>query len=109
MSLDFYIYDKGRNTGCVIELFHQNITHNVSPMWHKAGIYNELYNSDKSKIKGITGLLKMGLAKMKTDPEEYKKLNPPNGWGNYEHAIEFLEEVIKGCKEYPEAYVGISK
>lgn len=40
--------------------------------------------------------------------KEYIALNPPNGWGNYEGAVEFLAAIHKACCEYPdyELYVG---
>jgi hypothetical protein len=45
---------------------------------------------------------------MKARLEEYQKLNPENGWGSYETALAFLEEIINACEEYPDATIRIS-
>lgn len=109
MSLDFYIVDEGKASGKEIELFSKNITHNISPMWRKAEIFDELYESDGKQPKEIVEQLEQGLFMMQINSEDYKLLNPKNGWGNYEYAIKFLSQVIEACKLYPEAKIKISR
>lgn len=103
MSLDFSLY-KTQPT----EVFSGNATHNLGRMWHKAGIHDALYESKDKLASSIILFLEAGLEKMKAEPDEYRKLNAPNGWGTYEGAIRFLEEVISACKEYPDAKIYIS-
>jgi len=109
MSLDFYIVDEGKSSGIEIELFSKNITHNVSPMWRKTEIFDELYESHGKQPKEIVYKLEQGLLMMQIHSEDFKLLNPKNGWGSYENAIKFLSEVIEACKLYPEAKVRISR
>lgn len=109
MSLDFYIVDEGKASGKEFELFSKNITHNVTPMWRKAEIFDELYESHGKQPKEIVEQLEQGLFMMQIHSEEYKLLNPANGWGNYEYAIQFLSNVIEACKLYPEAKIKIWK
>ena len=37
---------------------------------------------------------------------ELKKLNPPNGWGSYEGAIEFIHNLANDCEEHPDEEIG---
>ena len=90
------------------EVFEANITHNLGSMAEKAGIYNHLWRPDEIKITKAEQLIEpltLGLKKMKDNPEEYKKLNPENGWGSYGVFIPWIEEYLEACKEHPKATV----
>ena len=74
--------------------------------------FNDYYTRLK-KMEGSQGLkesqvgdlyIQIGEAieKMESNPEKYKAMNPPNGWGNYEGALEVLKEMAKVAFEYPE-------
>ncbi len=102
MSIDFTL----RN---VQDVYDNNITHNVSPMWKLAGIYDDIYNSHGYTAKDILPRLEKGLQKMKEFPQSFEALNADNGWGNYLDALKFLEDIIRGCKEYPNSEIAISK
>jgi hypothetical protein len=104
MSLDFSL-EKTQPT----EVYSGNMTHNVSPMWDLAGIYDDLYNSDGKKADDIVINLWNGYNKMVKNPKKFQKLNPENGWGSYETALTYLKEIIDACGEYPEAIIRISK
>lgn len=45
------------------------------------------------------------ITRMRADPDTYRAMNPENGWGNYEGALEFLEEILAACKRLPNAIV----
>lgn len=85
-----------------------NYTFNVAPMFQlalgKGGIkqLNEL-----SREKCIK-LLKIGIKDMKEKPEIYKKLNPKNGWGNYEGALTTLIKILDTLEENHNAQVSIN-
>jgi hypothetical protein len=104
MSLDFYIKRK-----IMSEVYWGNMTHNVSTMWVEAGIYDSLYNSHGLKAGSIIFNLEEGLQKMTENPEKYKKLEPDNGWGTYDGAIKYLEEIILACKNNKKGIIHISK
>lgn len=103
MSLDFYL-EETKPT----EIYWKNVTHNLCPMWRKADIFDDLYESDGKKASEILDNLKVGLEKMLGDVMGYTKLNPENGWGDYNGAIDFLTETIKACEESPQAIIRIS-
>lgn len=110
MSLDFYLevpVDVGGKEPHVVGLFSRNITHNVAPMWVKAGVYDALYNSEGKQAREIIETLSSGENNMLANSAEYIALNPSNGWGNYNGALDFLQGVLAACKEYPKATIRI--
>jgi hypothetical protein len=104
MSLDFYL-SAMRPTS----VFSGNATHNLTAMWREAGVYDALYMSEGKTAGEILHVLREGLSRMRRHPEVFEALNPANGWGNYEVAVSFLEDVVKACDTYPDATVGIWK
>lgn len=80
-------------------------THNLAPMWRIAGVMDALYESDGHRAGEFLPVLRAGLAHMEAHPDVYTPLNPANGWGNYEGALEFLREWIAECEPRPEATI----
>lgn len=83
--------------------YEKNYTYNVSPMFYEA--FGE---PGINLIEGKTGKeclvkLKKGLSEMKNNKEKYEAMNPENGWGRYEGAVEVVETLIKWAKEAPKA------
>lgn len=85
-----------------------NATHNLMPMWSKAGCYSALYESHGKPAKEILSPLIQGLTDMLKNSEEYRKLEPSNGWGDYDGAISFLVQVIKDCASNPDTNIEVS-
>ena len=50
-------------------------------------------------------ILKSMIEEMKKNPEKYKKLNPKNGWGNYEGALKFFEDAYNAMLISPECKI----
>ena len=88
-------------------VYSDNYTGNVCPMWNKAGVCDTLYTSSGKKASEITEVIRKGITAMKADPDEYKKLNPDNGWGNYEGALKFLEDLLRNLEEWPDSTIAI--
>ena len=109
MSLDIWLSFESKHGTGGSTAFDGNYTHNVTPMWSKAGVYDALYNSSGKKAKEILPELVNGILGMRNNPDEYKKLNPDNGWGDYDSALKFLRNFAKSCNEYPETIIGIWK
>jgi hypothetical protein len=94
------------------EVFDANITHNLNKMAMAAGIYEALWRPDENNLNTagqLIPLLEDGLAKMKFNPAKFKALNPPNGWGNYDDFITWIEAYLTACRKYPEASVFVSR
>jgi len=94
----------------VTSVFDYNITHNLGKMAEEAGIYKELWRPDELGITIAAELIKPlsdGLALMKSDPERFKKLDSPNGWGIYEYFVPFVEDYLNACIENPMAEITV--
>jgi hypothetical protein len=87
----------------------QNITHNLAPMWHAAGCYDALYESDGKRAQSIVKRLRAALVRMETDPDAFKRHDAPNGWGLYENAVPWLRRLLAACEEHPNATIRVSK
>lgn len=94
------------------KVYESNITHNLNTMAEEAGIYQHLWRPDEIGIKKAKELiepLRNGLHNLKIEPERYKNLNPENGWGSYDGLVEFIEDYLNACYEYPDADVNVSR
>ena len=111
MSLDVYLNDPTA-TYETDYLFWANITHNLGKMASKAGIYKSLWRPeeiDKTTAGEIVDALTLGLIKLKSRPDYFKKYSAENGWGTYEQFIPWVERYLEACKEYPDAKITVSR
>jgi hypothetical protein len=110
MSLDIYLnieVDTGGDSPRTIEIFSRNITHNVAPMWRKAGVWRALYESEGMLAGDLVECLEKGVTDMAVHRDEYEMLNPANGWGDYQGALDFLTEFTAECRSNPKAIVHV--
>lgn len=94
------------------EVYSDNITHNLNKMADAAGIYKHLWRPEEigvTKASQLIDPLRNGLHELKSNPEKYKTLNPSNGWGSYEGLVNFVNNYLNACYEYPEAEVEVSR
>lgn len=94
------------------EVFTANVTHNLAEMADKAGIYKHLWRPEELGITHARELIDPlceGLKKMKADPDGFRELNPPNGWGSYDRFVPWIEEYISACEKNPDAEISISR
>ena len=91
--------------------FDINITHNLGAMAREAGVYEAMWHpEEKYPIAGsLIPVLSLGLALLQQEPLRFTKLNPQNGWGNYEHLCSVVSAYLTACKEYPDAMVEVSR
>jgi hypothetical protein len=112
MSLDVYLHMQidtdGPKPGHV-DLYSRNITHNVAKMWAKAGVFEALYEGQGKTAGEIVDVLAKGVEDMEQKREEYLPLNPSNGWGDYDGALDFLREYATACRENPKATISVSR
>lgn len=94
------------------DVYSRNITHNLAKMAEAAGIYQQLWRPDEIEITNARELIKPleeGLSRLLSDPESFKKLNPPNGWGSYDGLVSFVQDYLQACKDHPNATVYVSR
>ena len=101
MSYDVYIGCSRCGSDLIRPHGRNNMTSNLAQMWDKAGA--RLRDFD-----GCTGLevlpkLQAALDYLRSDPEDFRPLEPSNGWGSYEHCVEYLERILAACCRDPEA------
>lgn len=107
MSLDIYLTAVVPTT-----VYDGNVTTNLTAMAREAGIYKHLWCPEEIKITHAVQLiepLEVALIQLYGDPERFKKHNPPNGWGDYDGFVSFVENLLKACKAYPTAEIHISR
>lgn len=85
-----------------------NMTYNIRPMFdHAFGVedWKEVVWGKKALdvIPDIFFAHKM----MKDNPEEFKPLEPENGWGSYEGALGYLYKLLVACCENPDCTIHI--
>lgn len=120
MSLDVYLESPPATVPCMCEcghehtkdrsetLFWRNITHNLGRMAHEAGVYQYLWRPDEVEVTSASQLiepLRVGIALLRSDPERFKAFNAANGWGLYEHLVEFIAAYLEACEQNPDALV----
>lgn len=126
MSLDVCLHGEQITKSCTCEecgnehtttyrsiLYSRNITHNLAEMAiHAKPLYNALWHPESLHAKTAAQLIEpveKGLALLKSDPERFKKFDASNGWGVYEHLVNFAEDYLNACKKYPKATVSVSR
>jgi hypothetical protein len=107
MSLDVYLERVQKTV-----VFQSGITHNLNRMAVEAELYYPLWRPDQVNAKtaaDLKPLLEAGLLKLKANPGYFLKYNPPNGWGNYDALVKFVEEYLNACILYPDATIDVSR
>jgi hypothetical protein len=93
-----------------LEGYEANYTFNVSPMFYAAltevegGIRG--LNGKTGEVAGL--LLERAIERMRAEPERYRAMNPVNGWGNYDGAVDLLVTLASWCHECPAAVFIVS-
>lgn len=93
-------------------VYDDNITHNLTEMADKAGIYKALWRPEEIGAKlarDIIPLLEKGLDDLKERPSYFIQFNAKNGWGMYEHFVPFVGRYLNACKKNPEAIISVSR
>lgn len=88
------------------------MTHNMAPMAHWAGIRQACWEPDTLGITvagDLIPLLEAGLKKLESEPEEAKKFEPSNKWGDYGGFVEFVRDYLAACREYPDATIKVDR
>ncbi|MFE4857323.1 hypothetical protein [Streptomyces sp. NPDC056670] len=83
-----------------------NYTSNVSPLWSEA-LGRRLADLKDANAGDSLPALKRAVAAMEADPDKYRPMNPKNGWGDYEGALQYLRELRNACTAYPNATIHI--
>lgn len=88
MSADLYLIRATCHTpGRSDESEDLNITYNLSAMLKEAGFEGWSWCTNKPAV--IVGRHMIAiLNRMQEDPERWRAMNPPNGWGDYDKCLQ---------------------
>ena len=114
--------DTGNET---VNISDRSVTYNLAPMFTVAlnipapGVHNDYScrcKYDDVHERGLRalhgapcseagGTITAAVNRMINDPESYRSLNPSNGWGTYENAVDTLRWLADQCDRHPKAHV----
>lgn len=87
--------------------YEDSCTYNVAPMFSKALGEGGIRQLCGVNSKDAIDLLSLGIGRMTDNPEDYKELNPSNGWGSYEGALQVLLDLKEACLKHEYCVVEI--
>ena len=82
-------------------------TSNVGPMWCEALGGKLLREYKDAPCSEAAGPLAEAVKRMEADPDRYREMNPKNGWGDYEGALDFLRRLAEACAQHPKCTIWI--
>lgn len=86
-----------------------NYTYNVMPMYAKVMGLRSLNSDLHGMLAGeAIPILRNGIAYMEDNPLIFQRMNPENGWGDYEGALEYLRKILKACVSNPKCTIRVS-
>jgi hypothetical protein len=82
-------------------------TYNLTPMWAEAlpTLMESSRDLDGRKCADLLEALDAGLLDAVKNASKYRKLNPSNGWGDYEGFLEIFIKFVGLCNQYPSGIV----
>lgn len=111
MSLDISLYALDRDS-CDIEVWSTNITHNLAEMAQLAGLYEVMWQPHENSIDMAMSAiphLESGIKLLVKDRKKMQKLNPENGWGDYDGLLGCAGEYLLMCRKYPSARIEVDR
>ncbi len=82
-----------------------NCTSNISGMWRAAGA--DLADFDGQTAHDCIESLTNAIAELRRDPDKYRAMDSPNGWGKYEHLVPTLDRLLDDFRRHPKATVRV--
>ena len=103
MSLDISITAK-----IEVEIYDGNVTYNLADMYYKCIDKEKGFKKlDGMNCKEALPIINNAIQDMLNNAEEYRKLNPPNGWGSYEVLLSTLQEMRTCCENNLDGVINI--
>jgi hypothetical protein len=86
------------------QVFSDNASPGLIPLWDAVGVYDCLYNSDGKQAREISKVLAYGLDRLNDDVFIVKNL-PSTHSEKINEAVRFLGNVLRGCTAHPSARI----
>lgn len=104
MSLDIYITAKRD-----VEILEKNVTYNLADMYYKCIDKEKGFKKlDGMNCKEALLIINNAIQDMLNNADEYRKLNPANGWGSYEGLLKVLQDMRNCCESNPDGIINVS-
>ena len=104
MSLDISITAKRE-----MIIYDTNITYNLADMYYKCIDKEKGFKKlDGMNCKEALPIINNAIQEMLNNADDYRKLNPKNGWGSYEGLLKALQEMRNCCENNPDGTIDIS-
>lgn len=84
-----------------------NYTSNMACAWREAGA--DLAKFDGEPAGECRPILFAAIQKMRANPEKYRAMDAPNGWGTYDTLLPALDELLVELSKHPKATVRVSR
>lgn len=113
MSYDVY-FEINTGAGEAADVGWRNYTTNAGPMWRRAlGTESVATLADvirqHPKATDLGPIVRAAVTSMRNAGQAaYADLEPGNGWGNYEGALNYLEWIADMCERHPGCTVRVS-
>ncbi len=93
-----------------IEVYTDNITHNLCEMAQAAGIYYSLWRPEEIDFcyaRQLIAPLRAALKRLQERPNYFKTFDATNSWGTYNDLVRFIENYLDACQQWPDANIKV--
>lgn len=85
----------------------RNYTSNCAGMWELA-LGRSLADYNGAPSSEAAGPLAAAVERMAMNPSEFRPMEPGNGWGSYEGAMEYLRWIAETAQAHPRTTIRVS-
>ena len=86
----------------------EGYTHNCNNMVRAAGFVEWPYEVDGMTSREFCEKLDAALQALRANPAWFRRMNPENGWGDYDGLVRILDRVLDSFDRFPSATVRVS-
>lgn len=107
MSYDITVsYGECAACGHAPSSFEWDPTYNLAPMWAEAGLRMRDLNGKTAAEAAL--VVRAALILLAADPERFRALDPPNGWGSYDTMLPHMRDFLAALERDAHAKVAVT-
>ena len=92
-----------------VEIYERDVTYYLADMYYKCIDKEKGFKKlDGMNCKEALPIINNAIQDMLNNADEYRKLNPKNGWGSYEGLLKTLQEMRNCCESNPDGTINVS-
>jgi hypothetical protein len=101
------MHERCAHCGVLPETDDWDCTSNLAPMWRRAGC--DLLGFKGKRASECAAVLREGIAALEREPDVYRAMNPPNGFGSYEELLPALRRLLALLDNHQNAIVQVRR